>query len=112
MLGRQERLRSFGEPWALADIGINEEGQIGFTNGRNRFILARDAGQTSIPVAVDKKEAQQLIDMGIAEPAEEAPRAPTLNEQVETAREQFNKIIAGRARYSDWLGQSSRSWTP
>lgn len=68
MIRRQEGLREFiatGQKVSLADITINEQGRVVFTNGRNRFLLARDTGATAIPVAIRAEQAEQAKNLGL-----------------------------------------------
>jgi ElaB/YqjD/DUF883 family membrane-anchored ribosome-binding protein len=49
-----------GEPMSLAEINTGPGGDIWFGNGRNRFMAARDAGDTTIPVAVPKDKVGEV----------------------------------------------------
>lgn len=49
-----------GKPMSLPEVDATN-GRIGFTNGRNRFAVARDNGEAMIPVATETPEALQAL---------------------------------------------------
>jgi len=60
MVSRQQRLKEFGKPWSMSEVGLTDDKKVNFTNGRNRFMLARDHGHKSVPVAVHKDQAEHF----------------------------------------------------
>ena len=68
MLERQARLRDFMQEkrLSLPELGFTDAGTVEFTNGRNRFQVAREAGQYAIPVAVKTSEVQKFAEAGIS----------------------------------------------
>lgn len=110
MLQRQERLRTFAQEKtrnegrvSLPEIGLTDNGKVHFTNGRNRFMLARDAGATSIPVAVTREQAAQMRQLGLT--VEASPQQSAAGKQGAPAspRERARtQIQADDARRVDW----------
>ena len=44
----------------MPTIGLCDDGEVGFTDGRHRFAWLRDRGLESMPVAVSKESLEQI----------------------------------------------------
>ena len=66
---RYQRFGSFvntaNEPIHASTVGIDENGNITFANGRHRFAWFRDTGFDDIPVAMDHKSISHAKTFGI-----------------------------------------------
>lgn len=49
-----------GEPVELPAVGIDDDGSVGFTDGRHRFAWLRDHGVHSMPVQVSADQAAEI----------------------------------------------------
>lgn len=57
-VGKYERTTAFVQSGAKVDasiLGVQDDGRVGFTDGRHRFAALRDLGVKSLPVAMDQE---------------------------------------------------------
>ena len=63
-----------GKPMSVPEVDVGN-GRLGFTNGRNRFAVARDNGETTIPVATESPdELRALLAKHGGQPKQELPK--------------------------------------
>jgi len=55
-----------------AEVTVQENGRVGFTNGRHRYAWLRDQGLTSIPVAMTPESAKHAKRYGLLAPVKKA----------------------------------------
>jgi len=89
--GRYERFQEFlkkGVPIDASEVGINSDGQVGFTNGRHRYAVMRDMGMKRIPVAMSKSSKRYAEELGLL--------ATSGDDQIESA---IDKIVEQSSEY-------------
>jgi hypothetical protein len=53
---------ALGEPVWMATVAVDDNGEIGFTDGRHRFAWLRDHGLLALPMQVPSRQAEMIAE--------------------------------------------------
>lgn len=111
--GRYERVKKFIQDngtFEASSVVVNEDGSVGFNNGRHRYAALRDASNQVIPVAMDEESIANAKKLGLLAPGT-ATTAEVLTEAMMPSAKVLetlvkNLLIEGAPSAEWWKKQS------
>lgn len=88
-----------------SSVYINDEGVVGFENGRHRYAAIRDAGNKTIPVAMDADSIERAKELGYIAEGEPTTLTVTL-----TTNAPSSTVLAALAKDALIEGAPSAAW--